>query len=584
MTTSPQLTDDDVRRWTDEGSFRRGRRYFQEGHILNPRRRGSTLRARCMGSRPQPYHVAIELGPQGILAGACSCPVGAGGHCKHAVALLLTWLHEPESFTSVEELETSLEQRTKSELIILVRRMLDRYPDLERLLELPIVAGAEEPPPLDEAVIRRQAAGAFSWTAYDDWSAPYDIARELLDLVSIGDDYAATGQWRQAGTIYRIVMEETLDGYRMVHDEGGELHPVVDGCVKGLGQCLAATEDPAQRETTVEALFDVYRWDAAVSGIDMGYAARGVILAHCTAEEKERVAGWVRAAMPAGDGWGEGFLRQRYGAFLLSLEEERLDDEAYLRICRETGRREDLVDRLLALGRVDEAVAAARQAGDYTLLRLADVFASHYRDDLVEGLIRGRSPSERDKRLTVWLRERAQARGDLEETLHLTEALFWRDPDPHRYRELRGVAHSLGRWEALRGAILARLEADERHHLLIEIHLDEGEIDRALETLNQWQAASRWSRAEDRLSMRVARAAERERPRAAIRLYLEAVKALIAYRGRGNYAEAAIHLTRVRDLYRRLGEEAAWEALITGLREENPRLRALKDELKKAGL
>jgi uncharacterized Zn finger protein len=84
--------------------------------------------------------------------------------------------------------------------------------------------------------------------------------------------------------------------------------------------------------------------------------------------------------------------------------------------------------------------------------------------------------------------------------------------------------------------------------------------------------------------MRVARAAEKERPRAAIRLYLEAVAELIARRGRGNYALAATHLIRVRDLYRRLGEETAWEALIAGVREKNPRLRALKDELSKAGL
>jgi uncharacterized Zn finger protein len=132
--------------------------------------------------------------------------------------------------------------------------------------------------------------------------------------------------------------------------------------------------------------------------------------------------------------------------------------------------------------------------------------------------------------------------------------------------------------------VLSRLDAEERHHLLIAIHLDEDEIDRALETLDRWQAASRWRRLDGRLSMRVARAAEKERPRAAIHLYVEAVEALIARRGRGNYAVAAAHLSRVRDLYRRLGEENAWEVLITGLRKMNPRLRALKDELDKAGL
>jgi uncharacterized Zn finger protein len=95
---------------------------------------------------------------------------------------------------------------------------------------------------------------------------------------------------------------------------------------------------------------------------------------------------------------------------------------------------------------------------------------------------------------------------------------------------------------------------------------------------------SRWCWRSDRLSVDVARAAEAERPREAIRLYGEAVHELIAARGRHNYAEAATYLTRVRDLYRRLGEASTWETYITELRDSNPRLRALKDELKKAGL
>ncbi|MGD2178197.1 MAG: hypothetical protein PVG71_10285 [Anaerolineae bacterium] len=80
------------------------------------------------------------------------------------------------------------------------------------------------------------------------------------------------------------------------------------------------------------------------------------------------------------------------------------------------------------------------------------------------------------------------------------------------------------------------------------------------------------------------RAAEQERPREAIRLYADAVNELIAARGRQNYATAATYLTRVRDLYRRLGEAPTWETYIARLLENNRRLRALRDELNKVGL
>ena len=54
--------------------------------------------------------------------------------------------------------------------------------------------------------------------------------------------------------------------------------------------------------------------------------------------------------------------------------------------------------------------------------------------------------------------------------------------------------------------------------------------------------------------MDVAQAAEGSRPRNAIRLCLEEVERPIAGRGRGNYAEAAVYLLRVRAVYEQMGE------------------------------
>jgi uncharacterized Zn finger protein len=583
MTDLPQLTESDIRRWVGEASFERGQRYFRQGHILNPRRQGDALKARCLGSRPQPYHVEVTLGREGIASGECSCPVGGGGRCKHATALLLTWLHEPDAFLEVEDLETALDRRSKAELVALIRRMVARYPDLETLLELPIVGEAEAPQPVDAEVIRRQASNVFYGIGYDDWGAVYGIAQQLYELVEIGDDYAGQGSWRDAAAVYQTVPQETLEHYGMMHDEEGYLHGVVNRCVEGLGECLKATENPVQREVLLRALFDVYRWDVDFGGIDMGYQAPGIILEQATPEEKRQVARWVRDALPVGDSWSDDYHRQRYGGFLLSLEEDRLDDEAFLRICRETRRWRDLVDRLLALGRVDEAVAVAREVGDYDLLQLADVFASHDYADLAEDLISERAQTSQDSRLTVWLKEQARARGDLAEALALAEQLFWERPAVTGYQELRDLARLMERWDELRAAILARLADEEKYHLLTEIHLDEGEIDQALETVEKVRASA-WGWGGAHLSIRVAQAAEESQPRASIRIYAERAERLIAARGRGNYAEAATYLERVRDLYHRLGEPETWQTLIADLLKRNRRLPALKDELNKAGL
>lgn len=117
MTDPSRLTESHIRAWTDPGSFGRGEGYYRAGHIITPRRQDRTLKACCVGSRPEPYTVEITLGPGGIARGECSCPVGAGGHCKHAVALLLTWLHEPDALTTVEDVETALDGEAVDELI-----------------------------------------------------------------------------------------------------------------------------------------------------------------------------------------------------------------------------------------------------------------------------------------------------------------------------------------------------------------------------------------------------------------------------------------------------------------------------------
>ena len=95
--------------------------------------------------------------------------------------------------------------------------------------------------------------------------------------------------------------------------------------------------------------------------------------------------------------------------------------------------------------------------------------------------------------------------------------------------------------------------------------------------------ASRWGRGGD-LAIRVAQAVEEIRPRAALHLYVQEAESLIRARGRGNYITAANDLARVRALYQTLGEPGAWEAYIGYLRDNNRRLRALKEELARAGL
>jgi uncharacterized Zn finger protein len=576
-----ELSENDVRRWTDEAFFNRGQNYYRNGYILNPRRQGDLLKARCQGSRPQPYHVEITLSERGIVRGNCSCPVGVGGRCKHAVALLLTWIHRPESFTEVMELDATLEEHSKAELIILIHRMLDRYPELEELLELPILTAGKEVPPVDETLIRRLARNAFHGV-HDRWDTS-TVAQRLLELVEIGDHYAERKRWGEASTVYRTVMQVTLGSYHHVDDESGHLYTVVNRCVEGLGRALEELEDAAARGTLLKSLFDVYHWDIEFGGIDMGYDSGRLMLELTTSQERERVVGWIQEAIPTGEDWSDRYKRQSYGAFLLALQRDELDDAAYLRLCRETERWHDLVERLLKLEREDEALKVAHELGDYDLLRIAELFVSYQHASLIEPLVSERASTSTDRRLTEWLKERARTRGDAEEALKLSSQLFWQHPTLTGYQELKALARPLERWAELRATILSELRGN-RHQLglLLDIYLEEHAVADALAALAEARAAGEWARFAH--SVKVAEAAEEAYPQEALSLYVKVAESHIAARGRSNYQQAVVYLKRARDLAYRLGAEASWKTFITELREQNSRLRALKEELNRAGL
>ena len=86
------------------------------------------------------------------------------------------------------------------------------------------------------------------------------------------------------------------------------------------------------------------------------------------------------------------------------------------------------------------------------------------------------------------------------------------------------------------------------------------------------------------MRMKVAEAAEKELPHEAVRLYLERVEQEIAGRSRGSYNIAASYLKKVKPLFIKLHDKEAWVEYIRLLREAHKNLRALQDELRKAGL
>lgn len=277
-----------------------------------------------------------------------------------------------------------------------------------------------------------------------------------------------------------------------------------------------------------------------------------------------------------------GWRLEHYGEFLLTLNADELDDEQYIEICRETGRVLDLIERLLSLGRVEEARQGAAQASDFDLLRSGDLFLKHKQGVLAEQLFLTRAAKSRDTRLAEWLLNYYKTQHDNANALRWAHFLFKERPALNWFQEMASLSRGQV-WLDLRAELLQWLKQKENFGLLTQIHLAEQDIPAALLTVEQTGSESPLEFALD-LRLDVARAAETTHPRDAIRLYQQCAERLIKERGRLNYLEACKYLAQASRLARSIGETSTWNEYMRKLLEDNRALRALREELQKARL
>jgi len=624
------ITEDFIQSSTDSGSFSRGRSYYRNGHILEPMLRGATLQAQCAGSDYEPYIVkatlvpASEKGSKALAGYECNCP--RGGFCKHVVALLLTWLHKPEQFTLRPEVADLLKDKSREELQALLLQMLERRPELESLLDLPlppsgVESGGGAALTVDPKDIRRQVKMAFRNAGYE-WGADRRIADDLDRLKRLGDNFARSGQWANAQAIYSAIALETAEHYGETEDEG-DIAGVVEECITGMAACLDAQASlpesermpPEVRLELFRSLFDIWNDDSGLGDNDVAADVPEIIARSATAAERETVEAWVRKGMRSGSG---DFYQQYHNRglveFLVTLKEHAgLDDEEMLREYRNFQLYEDMANLLLERGRIEEALDVAREHLDnpHEAMQFANKLMAIGKEQVAAGLafietrLREAEQAQRPSKTSrpdrtvaqnhlisqylSWLGEQYRKHGMGSEALAIELRRFEAAPGQQTYADVKAAAQLRGQpaevWQELRPSLIATLEKKGAWSSLVAIYLDEKDVRSALDTLPRTETRGAnvyfdpYSWQQGNLSIRVAEAAEKDYPDEAIALYRRAAENLIAQRGRESYRQAAQYLSRVRKLYEQQQRGEEWQKVIANLRAENKSLPALKQEL-----
>src|SRR5205823_3434506 len=149
-----------------------------------------------------------------------------------------------------------------------------------------------------------------------------------------------------------------------------------------------------------------------------------------TPEEKHLVAQWVRTSLAELQEKKQvsDWRLNHYGGLLLALEADVLSDEEFLRIGRETKSIQEVVTRLLELGRVYEAVQDASQANGWQLVKLADIFVQYEQDGAVERMMHEKAQQERYTMYADWLKNHYLAKNNLAAALEMAKLIFQKRP------------------------------------------------------------------------------------------------------------------------------------------------------------
>ncbi|UIE36477.1 SWIM zinc finger family protein [Leptodesmis sichuanensis] len=568
----PRLTQAQIRELATEQSFERGELYYRQGAIFNAMRQGLELRADCQGSTI--YHVQAKLNQQGLESSRCTCPYDWGGLCKHQVALLLTYIHDPQQFQVIPPMSELLAAHSREDLVALIGRMIQRHPELLYLVELSAPHPANQP--MEMSTYRRKAQQALR---RED---PEEIAEGLQGLMEAAKHLLERGDWLNAGALYHLLLEELTVSYdyeMFEIDYDGDVACITQDAIAGLNQCLSKAQDlDAQvRRDWLTALFEAELKDLELGGIDFAAGASEALLAWATDEDWEWLEPQIRDAIAKHDRWA----KEQLVNLLAQRQQQSGRGQAASDLIHELGTPEQRAFLLVEEGKFEDAIAIAEESFSHLpglVTQFADALLKANRSDLALQWISQQQTQNPRYGYKDWLSQFHRTHGHPELALTMDYEEFQAHPSFPRYLELRKFAQSLGAWDELHSKIIQQLEQSKQTSLLIDIAVEEGEGDRAWQLLRS-DPRSQFTRAEV-----VAKAIEATHPQDAIALYNQLANRFIEQRNRGAYQSAASYLKRVKALHEATQTQEDWRSTIQQIRTKYARLPALQDELNRAGL
>ncbi len=489
MLNLSKLSESIIRAGANPQSYQRGYDLWQDGAISNTAIQGALLTGECAGTSAPYYTLRVELDEGGIRSASCSCPYEFGGYCKHEVALLLAYVHEPAGFARRKPPSELLADLDRETLAALLTKLLRDRPELIDWVEAAIATPSgkskqSKRKTVDAEVYRRQVRGIIHSLDRMRSSEAYwhvgGLVGELEGLKANAVKFLDAGEADTAPAILLALIEEADEGFEVIDDSDGEF----GGYLSDIGQPLAEAIlmldlSAVERQQLTERLKKADRQlsnygvdnalDVALEALEFGWETPSRSRPAAQAEDwdddeeyesddyddEDEVDTYEAVILPGGgSGYQPGDLIE---AKLNVLQRQNRIDE-YLALCQAAGRHLRYALKLCELDRVTGAVEFAQS--HLTTTGEALQLAQHLRtlNQLAEALTigeHGLKLNGNKRSLAEWLAPIEEAQGRQAQALEAWVAAFNENPTLETYKTLQHLAGS--QWTTLRPDLMAVL-------------------------------------------------------------------------------------------------------------------------------
>lgn len=568
----PKLSESIIRAGANPQSYQRGYDLWQDGAISNTAIQDDVLTGECAGTSAPYYVLHIELDEGGICLADCSCLYDYGGHCKHAVALLLAYVHQPQQFVKRKPPAELLADLDRATLLTLLTKLLHDRPALidwvEAVLSTPSGQAKQgKRKAVDAEVYRRQVRNIVHSHQGGGFTYQLDEVRAMAIKFLDADD-ADT-----ALAILLALIEEAGDGFDDTDDEDGDFESFFNDLSLPLAEAILMLDLSAiERQQLTDRLkkTDQQLGNYGVdNALDVAFEALALGWER-PAANAEGVDVYPAAGPTGGSGYRSGDLIE---AKLNVLQRQNRMDE-YLALCQAAGRHLRYALKLCELDRVAEAVkfATTHLMTTSEVLQLAQRLRTlnHLADALAIGE-HGLQMDGLKRSLAEWLAPIEEAQGRPSQALDAWRAVFNEYPTLAIYKTLQQLAGS--QWTALRPDLLAALNKFHDKLPLAQVYLHEEAWSDAIELADQPNAGYA-------VVETVADAVVQQRPEWVGRVSMKHAERLMVEVKSSNYPIAAAWLKRVKAAYQQLGQGEDWQRYLTHIKEQYKRRPALQAQLR----